>query len=59
MSSFIKARVLQDRIRGLEDSNSSVKNGSLVAIELGPPPLQEDARGLLEDKHRAGKRNDN
>ena len=38
LSSFIKARVSQDIMRGIANTHESVKNGLLVAVELGPLP---------------------
>ena len=54
MDSYLKARVLQDLIRGLTVVNSTVKNGIPVAIELGLPSLKEEASELLGDKPRSG-----
>ena len=55
MSSFIKARILQDRRRGLTDCDQSIKNGLAVAVELGLPALQTEAKDLLESGMRAGR----
>ena len=55
ISSFLKARVLQDRLHGLTDVNEFVKNGLAVAAELGLPSLQSEAGQLLENKFRSGK----
>ena len=55
MSSFIKARVLQDMLHGLNDTNGSVVNGLVVAMELGLPSLQGESPKLLESNLRAGR----
>ena len=50
MSSFLKARAIQDYIQGLRYIDWPTKNGYLVAIELGLPTLQEVSSKLLEEK---------
>ena len=47
LSSFLKARILQDRLHGLDDAGASVKNGLAVAVELGLPSLQVETSKLL------------
>ena len=55
MSTFIKARTLQDRMHGIFDTNASIKNGLAVATELGLPSLQNEASKMMENKFRSGK----
>ena len=58
MSSFIKDRVLQDVLHGMNDVSSPIKNGLAVAVGLGLPALQEEAVTLMGNKFRPGKCND-
>ena len=55
MSSFIKARVLQDAQRGMYDVDASVKNGMEVEGELCLPAMKEEASELLANTSRTGK----
>ena len=55
MSSFIKARVLQDMLHGMDNANDSLMNGLAVAMELGLPSLQEEASKLMENNLRSGR----
>ena len=55
MSSFIKARVLQDKLNGMHDIDASIKSGISAEVELGTPALQEESGRFLVDKFGSGK----
>lgn len=48
---------LQDKFRGVDDVEDSVKNGLAVTVELCLPSLQEEATKLMGNKFSTGKFN--
>ena len=56
MSTFLKARALQDRLHGVAEFEGSIKNGLAVSFALGLPPLKGEKSWLLGNKFRTGHR---
>ena len=54
--SVLISRVLQDTMRVAKDTYESVKNGLVVAVELGLRALQSETSVLFEQKFRAWRR---